>query len=69
MWGVCSLYLWHWGFLTSFHVVPNFSCDRLKLLQGPHLYLQQRDSSLGAMCWRAPIYWQGNPLQFWQGGS
>ena len=22
MWGVCSLYMWHWGFLTCFHRVP-----------------------------------------------
>lgn len=35
MWGVCSLYLWHWEFLISFqgflHLVVTGS---LKLLQG-----------------------------------
>ena len=57
LWGGYSLYLWHWGLLTSFHGVAPLQLLEacFELLQWPCLYLQQRASSLSTMCCRAPL--------------
>ena len=58
------LYFWHWGSSLVFMGLLLSRCvvAHLMLCQGPHLHLQQRGSSLGAMS-------QGDPLYLWWEGS